>query len=133
MDNIEALEYHDLVQVADPHLSPDGDTVTFVRKVPDGDEEYEATVYLVSTDGGDPQNEEVSRLDGARQGTNDFDDIGYRGPAPPEGDGPHTYRFTVYAVETTLELTAGAERGALDDALDESTIGSGRLSGEYER
>lgn len=88
------------------------------------------------TDGLDedvPPDEEVSGLDGARQGMNDFGNIGYDGPAPPEGDGPHTYRFTVYAVEMTLELAAGAERGALEDPLDGSTLGSGRLSGEYER
>lgn len=40
-------------------------------------------------DGGLPQ--------GAVEGTNDFGEIGYRGPCPPVGDGPHHYRFRVLA------------------------------------
>jgi Raf kinase inhibitor-like YbhB/YbcL family protein len=34
----------------------------------------------------------------ATMGTNGFGDIGYGGPCPPEGDEPHRYRFTVYAL-----------------------------------
>jgi dipeptidyl aminopeptidase/acylaminoacyl peptidase len=50
MAHIEAADYHDLVQVGAPRVSPTGDAVAFVRTVPDGDE-YEATVYLAATDG----------------------------------------------------------------------------------
>ena len=54
-DLIRAADYRDLVRVGDPRLHPDGDRVAFVRNVPESDEEYEATVYLVDTDGeGDP-------------------------------------------------------------------------------
>jgi len=75
----------------------------------------------------------VSQLGGAEQGTNDNGDVGYFGPCPPEGDGPHTYRFTLYAVDTELELEAGAERDELDAALDGSTVGTARLTGTYSR
>ena len=67
---------------------------------------------------GVPRTETVDSLGGARQGTNDFGEVGYRGPLPPEGDAAHTYRFTTYAVDTTLELAAGAGRGALESALE---------------
>lgn len=82
---------------------------------------------------GVPHGPSVDELDGARQGTNDNGDIGYFGPCPPEGDGPHTYRFTLYAVGAELELEAGATRGDLDAALDGKTVGRARLEGTYSR
>ncbi|WP_254546128.1 S9 family peptidase [Halomarina pelagica] len=54
MDRISARDYRDLVTVADPQLSPDGERVAFVRTVPTGDREYESTIHVVSTDG-DPR------------------------------------------------------------------------------
>ncbi|MFC7190572.1 S9 family peptidase [Halocatena marina] len=50
MQTVKAKEYHEIVQVSDPQLSPDGETVAFVRKEPVEDE-YETTVYVVSVDG----------------------------------------------------------------------------------
>ncbi|MFT4890020.1 MAG: dipeptidyl aminopeptidase/acylaminoacyl peptidase [Halobacteriales archaeon] len=55
METVSADDFHDIVQVEDPQLAPDGDRVAFVRKVPRDDEEYEATVHVVSTGGDDPQ------------------------------------------------------------------------------
>jgi len=80
-----------------------------------------------------PHGPSVSDLGGAEQGTNDADEVGYSGPCPPPEDGPHTYRFTLYAVDTELELEAGATRGELDAALDGKTVGTARLSGTYSR
>ena len=54
MQPLDAADYHDIVQVADPRLSPDGERVAFVRKVPSGDDEYETTVYVVPVDGSAP-------------------------------------------------------------------------------
>ena len=44
MERIEAADFHDIVQVEDPRVSPAGEQVAFVRKVPDDDESYAATV-----------------------------------------------------------------------------------------
>ncbi|MDY6765606.1 MAG: LpqB family beta-propeller domain-containing protein, partial [Halobacteria archaeon] len=52
-DRIQANDYHDIVQVADPRVSPNGERVAFVRKDPKDDEEYEATIYVVPTEGGE--------------------------------------------------------------------------------
>ncbi|RDI71885.1 S9 family peptidase [Halopelagius longus] len=51
MTRVSATDYRDIAQVEDPRVSPDGDRVAFVRKVPTDDESYEQTVYLVPTDG----------------------------------------------------------------------------------
>src|SRR5215831_18328396 len=48
---------------------------------------------------------------GARQGKNDFGQIGYGPPAPPSDI--HRYVFDLYAVDTELPLAAGATRDAL--------------------
>jgi len=80
-----------------------------------------------------PRTETVSSLGDARQGTNGFGDIGYRGPAPPADDGAHTYRFTLWAVDRTLDLAPGATRESLTDALDGHRIASTLLTGDYDR
>ncbi len=51
MQHVEAPDYHDIAQVSSPQLSPDGERVAFLRTLPDGEEEYDSTVYLVDTDG----------------------------------------------------------------------------------
>lgn len=71
--------------------------------------------------------------EGARQGTNSAGEVGYTGPCPPTGDGPHTYRFQLSAVETTLDLAGGANRGDLEAALDGHRIDTVTLTGTYER
>ncbi|MFB6094619.1 MAG: prolyl oligopeptidase family serine peptidase [Halanaeroarchaeum sp.] len=55
METVSAADFHDIVQVADPRLSPDGERVAFVRSVPEDDEDYEKTVYLVDAAGGEPR------------------------------------------------------------------------------
>ncbi|KPN29804.1 acylamino-acid-releasing enzyme [Halolamina pelagica] len=51
MARIEAADFHDIAKPGDVRLSPDGEEVAFVRKVPDDDESYESTVHLVPSDG----------------------------------------------------------------------------------
>ena len=55
MDTVSAADYHDIVQVGDPSISPDGERVAFVRKAPTDDREYEATVYVVPVGGDEPR------------------------------------------------------------------------------
>ncbi len=70
--------------------------------------------------------------DGSRQGTNDFGRIGYGGPAPPPGT-PHRYYFRVYALDTRLDVPAGARRDALESAMRGHVLAQGELMGTYGR
>jgi Raf kinase inhibitor-like YbhB/YbcL family protein len=68
---------------------------------------------------------------GGRQGKNDFRKIGYGGPCPPSGT--HRYVFTLYAVDRTLGLPAGATRQDLLAAIKNHTLGEATLTGTYSR
>lgn len=82
---------------------------------------------------GVPTTRTVESLGGGRQGENDFGEVGYRGPKPPTGDGPHTYRFTLYVLRRPLEVPAGAGKPELVDAIDGTHLARARFTGEYER
>ena len=69
---------------------------------------------------------------GARQGKNDFGKIGYGGPAPPPGK-PHRYFFRVYALDSVLDLPAGATKAQLVAAMKGHILGEGQLMGRYGR
>ena len=67
----------------------------------------------------------------AKQGTTDFGTIGYGGPCPPSGT--HRYFFKVYALDSTVDLPAGATKQQLLDAMQGHIIGQGQLIGNYKR
>lgn len=69
--------------------------------------------------------------DGTRQGTTDFGRIGYGGPAPPSGT--HRYFFKVYALDTMLDLPAGATKPQLEKAMEGHILAQGQLVGKYSR
>ena len=67
-------------------------------------------------------------------GTNDFGKLGYGGPCPPKGHGPHRYFFKLYAVgAASLGLKAGAKRAEMDKALRGHVLGEVQYVGRYER
>lgn len=70
---------------------------------------------------------------GAVEGRNDFDDDGYGGPRPPEGDDPHRYFFTLYAASESLGVSAGASADELRTALQGKDLASATLVGTYQR
>lgn len=53
---------------------------------------------------------------GGVQGRNDFGDIEYRGPCPPE-DSEHRYYFRLYALDIELNLPPGANRQQVLDNI----------------
>jgi Raf kinase inhibitor-like YbhB/YbcL family protein len=67
------------------------------------------------------------------EGRNDFGEVGYRGPCPPPGHGPHRYFFRLHGLEHELELDSGADRAEFDRALSGRSVAIAELIGIYER
>ena len=63
------------------------------------------------------------------EGKTDFDEIGYGGPAPPNGR--HTYIFKAYALDTTPELKKGYSKQELEDAMKGNIIAEAKLTGTF--
>lgn len=85
---------------------------------------------------------EVVALAGAKQGLNSWSaesadktaNVGYRGPAPPKSSGPHRYFFSLYALDTMLELNpATADKETLVKAMGDHVLAEGQTMGTYER
>ena len=66
---------------------------------------------------------------GAISGKNDFGEIGYGGPAPP--DKRHTYIFKAYALDVELDLNEGYSKQELEDAMKGHIIAEAKLTGTF--
>jgi len=64
-------------------------------------------------------------------GTNDFGKTGYGGPCPPSG--LQRYFFKVYALDTKLELLAGADKKTLLETMNGHILSEGEIMGLYQR
>jgi Raf kinase inhibitor-like YbhB/YbcL family protein len=69
---------------------------------------------------------------GARQGLNDFGNVGYDGPCPPPGK-PHRYFFRLHALDCALNLAPGVTRLDLDTAMAGHSLADTALMGTYQR
>jgi Raf kinase inhibitor-like YbhB/YbcL family protein len=71
---------------------------------------------------------------GAVQSRTDFGTSGYGGPCPPQGDKPHRYVFTVYALKVDkLDADASAPGAMIGFMLHFNTIGKASLTARYGR
>jgi Raf kinase inhibitor-like YbhB/YbcL family protein len=70
--------------------------------------------------------------DGSRQGRNDFGKIGYGGSCPPQGT-THRYFFDLFALDTNLNVPAGATRAQIEDAMNTHVLARGKLMARYGR
>lgn len=69
-----------------------------------------------------------------RQAHNDFGKIGYGGPCPPRGHGPHRYRFRLLALDVeTLSIGTSPTIEKLLDRAEPHILASTVLTGQYER
>ena len=76
-------------------------------------------------------------MSGCTQGTTDFGEVGYGGPAPP--DKRHTYVFKLYALDIfidgagnfLLDVEHGASKADLEKAMEGHIIEQATLTGTY--
>ncbi len=66
-----------------------------------------------------------------RPGLNDWKKTGWGGPCPPVGR--HRYFFKLYALDTALDLAAGATKADLVAAMKGHVVAEGELMGRYGR
>lgn len=69
---------------------------------------------------------------GGTDGKNDFGKLGYGGPCPPRGSN-HRYFVKIYALDTSLDLKAGATKAQVESAMKGHILAQGQLMGRYER
>src|SRR5262249_12105772 len=74
---------------------------------------------------------EKTLSDKATHGTNDFKKLGYGGPCPPSGT--HRYYFKLYALDSILNLDAGATKDQVLRAMEGHIVAQGQLMGKYAR
>lgn len=65
----------------------------------------------------------------AKEGMTDFRDTGYGGPNPPDRE--HTYRFRLYALDTSLDLPGDATKEDVLDAMDGHVLEEAKLEGRF--
>jgi len=71
---------------------------------------------------------------GSVQGRTDFGTAGYGGPCPPQGDKPHHYRFTVYALDVDkIDADQNASAAYVGYNIHFHTLAKGKLLGLYGR
>ncbi|ABI56962.1 YbhB/YbcL family Raf kinase inhibitor-like protein [Alkalilimnicola ehrlichii MLHE-1] len=81
-------------------------------------------------------NDVVELAEGTDQytpGKNDFGNVGYGGPMPPEGHGLHRYYFWVLALNDDEQLPSGLSLWQLLERIEPKIIGMNRLVGTYQR
>ncbi len=70
---------------------------------------------------------------GAVQGKNSWGNASYGGPCPPHGSKPHRYMFKLYALDKALDIPAGSEKGALEEAMENHILEQTTMMGLYAR
>lgn len=73
--------------------------------------------------------EEDSVPSNAVEGKNDYGEQGYGGPNPPDRE--HTYRFTLYALDTELDLDEDTDKDGLRSAMEGHILGRTGLTGTF--
>ncbi|MGQ0535394.1 MAG: YbhB/YbcL family Raf kinase inhibitor-like protein [Methanobacteriota archaeon] len=90
-------------------------------------------VWNITAEAANATFEEGAVPPGAVQGNNVAGRPQWTGPCPPPGSPEHRYMFSAFALDTTLDLPEGAERDALEDAIQGHALAEALLVGLYQR
>ena len=81
---------------------------------------------------GDPASGKAPK--GATQSKSDFGQQGYGGPCPPQGDKPHRYVFTVYALKVDrIDAEENASGAKIRSLLEANKLAKASLTATYGR
>jgi Raf kinase inhibitor-like YbhB/YbcL family protein len=71
---------------------------------------------------------------GSKELYNSYGELGYGGPQPPKGSGPHPYVITLYALDVEkLDLTANTSLAAFEKTIEGKIIESAMITGIFEK
>jgi Raf kinase inhibitor-like YbhB/YbcL family protein len=70
---------------------------------------------------------------GLPQGKNSAGTSKYAPPCPPEGDSPHRYEFSIYALKEPIDAKPGAPSDEVIDQIEKAALARGVLTGKYGR
>jgi Raf kinase inhibitor-like YbhB/YbcL family protein len=91
-----------------------------------------ANVTELALDAGNPASGKLPA--GALQTRTDFGKPGYGGPCPPEGDHPHRYLFTVFAVgKDKIDVGADTSAAVVGFNLHFATLAKAEIMGLFKR
>lgn len=91
-----------------------------------------ASVTKLEAGTGDPKTNKAPA--GSVQGRTDFGTPGYGGPCPPQGDKPHRYVFTVFALKVDkLDLPADATGALIGFNLNANALAKATVTAMYGR
>ena len=65
----------------------------------------------------------------SQPGLNDFDEIGYGGPAPPDKE--HTYVFKLFAIDKNLTISKNISKNQLEKYIKSSILAESVLHGRF--
>ena len=71
--------------------------------------------------------------EGGQEGENSRGDTGWTPPCPPEGDDPHRYVWSVYALRDPSGLRQGAQPGDVEQAVSQGVLAAGTITARYGR
>ena len=109
------------------------DAVELVLFVEDTDADFTHwTAYGISAAGGSGLAPHGEFPTGTEYGKNSAGDTGWAPPCPPEGDDPHHYVFTLYALDEATGLPDGADPDEVRAKLD-GAVARGTFTGTYAR
>lgn len=79
------------------------------------------------------ETKEIKEGEGTRgiKGSNSWDELGYGGPCPPNGQ--HRYVFKLYALDCFLNLPEGSEKHEVEKAMQGHILDQTKITGLYER
>jgi len=110
------------LSIVDPHPIANNWVHWFVINIP------KSTVSLAEGASG------KSMPAGSKELYNSYGTMGYGGPQPPKGSGPHPYEVTLYALNVEkLDLGANTSLSAFKKVLEGKVIALAKIMGMYER